>query len=357
MMKIQFSKFRNVALGIAITTTLGLFTVQSTMAADMSHNANNFYQSQKVTIQKVTFKNQYNMNVVGNLVIPKDFKKNTKAPAIIVGHPMGAVKEQSSMLYAQKLAEQGFVTLAIDLPFWGESEGQPRNAVSPDLYAESFSAAVDYLGTQGFIDPNRIGVLGICGSGSFVISAAKIDPRMKAIATVSMYDMGAASRNALNHSQTLAQRKQFIATAAEQRYVEFKGGKTEYTSGTVHELTADTHPIQREFYDFYRTPRGEFTPKGSSPELTTHPTLTSSVKFMNFYPFNDIETISPRPMLFITGDQAHSKEFSEDAYKRAGEPKELYYVKDAGHVDLYDRVDLIPFNKLISFFQSNLKAQ
>ncbi|WP_343597863.1 alpha/beta hydrolase [Acinetobacter sp.] len=354
-MQTRMKKFRNVALTAALATTVSLFSSTSTMAADMSNGANNFYQSSQVTIQKVTFKNQYNMNIVGNLVIPKHLKKNTKSPAIVIGHPMGAVKEQSSMLYAQKLAEQGFVTLAIDQSFWGESDGQPRNVVAPDIYAEAFSAAVDYLGTRDFIDRNRIGALGICGSGSFVISAAKIDPRMKAIATVSMYDMGSAARNALNHSQTLAQRKQIIANAAQQRYVEFTGGKTEYTSGTVHELTADTHPIQREFYDFYRTPRGEFTPKGSSPELTTHPTLTSNIKFMNFYPFNDIETISPRPMLFITGDQAHSKEFSEDAYKRAGEPKELYYVKGAGHVDLYDRVDLIPFDKLADFFTKNLK--
>ncbi len=269
---------------------------------------------------------------------------------------MGAVKEQSANLYATKMAEQGFVTLSLDLSFWGESEGQPRNAVAPDIYAEDFSAAVDFLGTRPFVDRERIGAIGICGSGSFVISAAKIDPRMKAIATVSMYDMGAANRNALKQSLTLEQRKQIIAEAAEQRYVEFTGGETKYTSGTVHELNADTHPIQREFYDFYRTPRGEFTPKGSSPELTTHPTLTSNVKFMNFYPFNDIETISPRPMLFITGDKAHSREFSEDAYRLAAEPKELLVVPGAGHVDLYDRVNLIPFDKLTSFFRQHLGA-
>ena len=291
----------------------------------MSNGANNFYTSDKVNLQKVTFKNQYKMNVAGNLFTPKTLNRNGKAPAIVVGHPMGAVKEQSANLYATMMAERGFVAMSIDLPFWGESEGQPRNLVSPDMYAEAFSAAVDYLGTQGFVDRNRIGAIGICGSGSFVISAAKIDPRMKAIATVSMYDMGAANRDALRHSQTVEQRKAIIAEAAEQRYAEFTGGEAKYTSGTVHELTADTHPIQREFYDFYRTPRGEFTPKGGSPKTTTHPTLTSNVKFMNFYPFNDIETISPRPMLFITGDQAHSREFSEDAYKRAAEPKELVY--------------------------------
>jgi uncharacterized protein len=268
---------------------------------------------------------------------------------------MGAVKEQSANLYATKMAERGFVTLSLDLSFWGESEGQPRNAVSPDIYAEDFSAAVDFLGTRPFVDRHRIGVLGICASGSFVISAAKIDPRMKAIATVSMYDMGGANRNALNHSLTLEQRKKIIEQAAEQRYVEFAGGETKYTSGTVHELTENSTPIEREFYDFYRTPRGEYTPQGSSPKLTTHPTLSSNVKFMNFYPFADIETISPRPMLFIAGENAHSREFSEEAYKLAGEPKELFIVPGAGHVDLYDRVQLIPFDKLTSFFAQYLK--
>lgn len=321
----------------------------------MSNNANNFYKSDRVITQNVTFKNQYQMNVAGHLYLPKGMDQSASNPAIIVGHPMGAVKEQSADLYAQKLAEQGFVTLSIDLSFWGESEGQPRNAVSPDIYAEDFSAAVDYLGTRALVDRQRIGVLGICGSGSFVISAAKIDPRMKAVATVSMYDMGAASRNALHHSQTVEQRKQIIAAASEQRYAEFNGGAITYTGGTVHKLSADTHPIQREFFDFYRTGRGEYTPEGGSAQTTTHPTTTSNVKFMNFYPFNDIETISPRPMLFITGDVAHSREFSEEAYRLAGQPKELVIIPDAGHVDLYDRVDLIPFEKLAAFFRVNLK--
>lgn len=142
--------------------------------------------------------------------------------------------------------------------------------------------------------------------------------------------------------------------AGEQRYAEFAGGETQYTGGTVHALTADTHPNQREFHDFYRTRRGEFTRAGGSPLRTTHPTLTSNVRFVNFYPFNDIETISPRPMLFITGDQAHSRESSEDAYRRAAEPKELHYVDGAGHVDLYGRVDLIPIGKLASFFRQHM---
>ena len=335
---------------------IGVFGIfSSAIGADMSNGANNFYQSERVTVQKVTFKNQYNMRVAGNLFVPKNLEMKEKHPAVVVGHPMGAVKEQSANLYATKMAEKGFVTLSLDLSFWGESEGLPRNAVSPDIYAEDFSAAVDFLGTRPFIDKERIGALGICGSGSFVISAAKIDPRMKAIATVSMYDMGAANRNGLKHGQTLEQRKETIAQAAQQRYVEFTGGETLYTSGTVHQLDENTHPIQREFYDFYRTPRGEYTPASSSKALTTHPTLTSNIKFMNFYPFNDIETISPRPMLFIAGADAHSREFSEEAYKLAGQPKELVIIPGAGHVDLYDRVDLIPFEKLASFFQSNWK--
>jgi hypothetical protein len=342
--------------GVAALGAMSILDLPFAKAQDMSNGANNFYTSDRVNLQKVTFKSQYQMNVAGNLFTPKNLAQNATNPAIVVGHPMGAVKEQSANLYATKMAERGFAAMSIDLPFWGESEGPPRNLVSPDIYAEAFSAAVDFLGTRPFVDRNRIGAIGICGSGSFVISAAKIDPRMRAIATVSMYDMGAANRNALNHSLTVEQRKQIIAAAAEQRYVESTGGETKYTSGTVHQLTADTDPIQREFYDFYRTSRGEYTPEGGSPLLTTHPTLTSNVKFMNFYPFNDIETISPRPMLFITGDEAHSREFSEDAYRLAAEPKELVWIPGAGHVDLYDRVDLIPWDKLQSFFNQHLAA-
>ena len=358
--------FRKRTIITAFTSTM-LFTTlpafvagtltnpSTTKAQDMSNGADNFYKSNKVTVQKITFKNKLNMNVVGNLFVPKNLDKNTKSAAIIVGHPMGATKEQSSNLYATKLAEQGFITLSFDLSFWGESEGQPRHTVVPDVYVDDFSAAVDFLGTQPLVDRNRIGVLGICGSGSFAVSAARIDPRLKAVATVSMYDMGAASRNGLKKSVTDDQRKKMLEGAAEQRWKEAAGGEPEYTYGTVLKLTEDTHPIQREFFDFYRTPRGEFTPASVSSDLTTRPRLSSSVSFMNFYPFERIESISPRPMLFITGDKAHSKEFSEDAYARAAEPKQLVIVPNAGHVDLYDRVNLIPFDKLTTFFNTSLK--
>ncbi|KAB7632235.1 MULTISPECIES: alpha/beta hydrolase [Stenotrophomonas] len=322
--------------------------------ADMSHGADNFYTSDQVTVQKVTFKNQYRMQVAGNLFVPKALDRSTRHAAIVVGHPMGAVKEQSANLYATRMAEQGFITLSLDLSFWGESEGEPRNAVSPDIYAEDFSAAVDFLRAQSFVDKDRIGAIGICGSGSFVISAAKIDPRIQAIATISMYDMGGANRNGLGHAVTVEQRKAAIAAAVAHRDAEFAGQPPRYTSGSVHRIDADSSPIEREFYDFYRTPRGEYTPAGSSPELTTHPTLTSNLKFLNFHPFADIETISPRPMLFVTGETAHSREFSEEAYRLAGQPKQLVVVPGAGHVDLYDRVDLIPFDTLTQFFRANL---
>jgi len=315
---------------------------------DTSNGADNFYTSDQVTIRKISFVNQYQMKVVGNLFVPNTLDRRMSNPALVVGHPMGAVKEQSANLYATKMAEQGFVTLSFDLSFWGESAGKPGNAVSPDIYGEDFSAAVDYLRTLSFVDKERIGAIGICGSGSFVLSAAKIDPRIKTIATVSMYDMGAANRDGLRKSVSLGQRKEIVAKAAVQRDVEFDGGKTAYTGGTPEVLTPESTAVDREFYDFYRTARGW------CPNTTTHPALATNPKFMTFYPFADMDLISPRPLLFIAGDQAHSREFSEEAYRLASGPKELFLVPGAGHVDLYDRVGLIPFGKLTSFFRTNL---
>jgi len=340
--------------GVVALGAVSILGTPSAMAQDMSNGADNFYKSDRVTLQKVTFRNLYSMNVAGNLFVPDNLDRNARHPAIVVGHPMGAVKEQSANLYAQKMAEQGFVTLTFDLSFWGESEGQPRQAVLPDVYVDDYSAAVDFLSTQPLVDRERIGVLGICAGGGFAVGAAKLDPRMKAIATVSMYNMGAVNRNGLRHSQSVEQREQLLADAASQRLVEFQGGQTPWAGGTPNQLTASSGAIDREFYDFYRTPRGEFTPASETVESSTHRKLSSETRFMSFYPFEDIETISPRPMLFISGDQAHSREFSEDAYRRAAQPKELYWVMGAGHVDLYDRTKLIPFGKLTTFFRTHL---
>ncbi|KAK6703728.1 hypothetical protein SNK04_013663 [Fusarium graminearum] len=185
------------------TAVLGIMTLVNSIAAtaqNLSFGADNFYCSESVQTQPITFPTQYRTNVAGNLFYPRNLSRSVETPAIVVGHPMGAVKEQSANLYATKLAEQGFITISIDLPHWGGSDREPRNAVSAEYYAEAFSAAVDYLGLQEFVDPERIGGVGICGSGSFIISAAKIDSRLKAIATASMYDMGAVTRNGLRRS-------------------------------------------------------------------------------------------------------------------------------------------------------------
>ncbi|KAH7376862.1 Alpha/Beta hydrolase protein [Plectosphaerella cucumerina] len=337
-------------------TSLSLWALATAASAqNMSFGADNFYTSDIVTSETVTFQTLFRTSVTGNLYYRNNISA-AAAPAIVVSHPMGAVKEQSANLYATKLAEQGFVTLSIDMPHWGGSEGEPRNGVSPDYYAEAFSAAVDFLGTLDNVDRNRIGGLGVCGSGSFVLSAAKIDPRLRAIATVSMYDMGAANRDGLRNARSLEQRRELLADVATQRWAEVDGAPTAYAIGTPNELTPNLDAVSLEFYDFYRTSRGEVTPPGTTSNLTTHPMLVSNVKFMNFYPLSDLDVISPRPVLFISGDQAHSLEFSEDAYEAAAEPKELFWVPNAGHVDLYDRVELIPFAKITDFFREGLSG-
>ena len=321
----------------------------SEQVLDNIPGADNFYKSDRVIVKKVFFPNQYKMVICGNLFCAKDLNESEKYRAIVVGHPMGAVKEQSANLYATKMAERGFVALSFDLSFWGESEGEPRNAVLPDVYSEDFSAAVDFLSTQKYVDKDRIGVIGICGSGGFVINATKIDLRIKALATASMVDMGTATRFVYS-----ASREKLLDEVAHQRVVEFIGGKVELTGGTVNKLSDDTPPTQREFYNFYRTPRGEVIPEGATLQTTTHPTFTSNAKFLNFYPMIDIDSISPRPLLFIIGENAMSRSFSEDAYNAAKEPKELMVIPGANHIDLYDRVDLIPFDKLESFFKEYL---
>ncbi|WP_205563171.1 alpha/beta hydrolase [Cohaesibacter haloalkalitolerans] len=338
------------ASAVALTTGMAL-THTKAKAQDMTKGADNFYKSDAVTLQKVTFQNQYKQTVAANLIRPKDANPEGPAPAIIVGHPMGAVKEQAATLYATKMAEYGYVTLALDLPYWGESEGEPRNLVAPDAYAEAFSAAADYLSSLDFVDPERIGAIGVCASGGFAIAAAKIDPRIKAIATASMIDMGGATRMMVQDpEQWLAMTR----ASVEQRMIEFAGGQTDYTGGTVLEVTEETPQFQRDFYEFYRTSRGKVVPKGATDVTITRPTLSSNNRFLNFYPLNDIEKISPRPILFLAGENAISLELIKAAHALAAEPKELLVVAEANHVDLYDRTDLIPFDKLNAFFESNL---
>lgn len=307
-----------------------------------------FPKSDLVDVEKVNFDNRLGIKLVGDLYVPKNIDRSLQHPAIIVGHPYGGVKEQSSGLYAQQMAERGFVTLAYDASYGGESGGSPRNLASPEAFAEDFSAAVDYLGLHPLVDRDRIGVIGVCGSGSFSLSAAAVDPRIRALATVSMYDMGRAMRQGLNDTVAEEQRKQTLEQVSQQRWSELDGGKRRMVPGTPYELTTESTAVDREFYDYYRTPRGQH------PRSTTEFTFTSNAAMNAYYPFAQIKAISPRPLLFIAGQNAHSRYFSEDTYNLAAEPKELVIVPNAGHVDLYDRVEMIPFDKLTEFFNQNL---
>jgi fermentation-respiration switch protein FrsA (DUF1100 family) len=310
-----------------------------------------FPPSDKATVEKVSFKNRLDIALVGDMYLPRNMDRSKKYPAIVVGHPFGGVKEQTAGLYAQKMAERGLITLAFDVSFGGESGGTPRPIASPEIFVEDFSAAVDFIGTRPFVDRKRIGVIGICGSGGFAISAAQIDPRMKAIATVSMYDMGRERRQGFQDTTTQEERARKLEEIAGQRWVEFSGGKREMVIGAPESIDENSPAVAKEFYDYYRTPRGRH------PRSTTMFTLTSSAPLMNFFPFVQIETISPRPLLFIVGENAHSRYFSEDAFNLAAEPKELYIVPGAGHVDLYDKPEYIPFDKLTSFFNEHLTRQ
>ena len=311
-----------------------------------------FTLSNKVTVEQVTFKNRYGITVAADLYLSKDIDKAQKYPALIVGTPYGGVKEQGAGIYAQNMAERGFVAIAFDESHNGESSGAPRHVSSPDIFAEDFSAAVDYIGTLPFVDRNKIGVIGICGSGGFAVTAAQVDTRIKAVATVSMYDMSRVMRYGWADSMTDEQRTQLFDQLGEQRWKDFQSDEPELTptfpSEPVDSIPEGMDPISSEFFCYYAMKRG-FHPNSIGAF-----TKTSSMDFMNFPLMNYIQTISPRPILFIIGEHAHSRYFSEDAYKMAAEPKELFEIAGAGHVDLYDRTDLIPFDKLESFFTENL---
>lgn len=321
----------------------------SVFAADTLVWDKTFPQSNKVTHKKVSFYNRLGINLVADLYVPKNLEPSRKYPAIVVGHPFGAVKEQSSGLYAQTMAEHGFIAIAHDASYNGESGGQPHFISSPEAVVEDFSAAVDFLGMQPIVDRNRIGVIGICGSGGFALSAAKTDPRLKAVATVSMYNMGRDRRQGFGDAMSDADRRKTLEDIAAQRWIEAEGGEKKYVIGTPEAITKDSPDVAKEFYDYYRTPRGHHS------RSTTAMSVTSNFALMQFYPFEHLDWISPRPILFIAGENANSLYFSKEAFAKASEPKELYIVPKATHVDLYDRVNLIPWDKLASFFNKNLK--
>lgn len=304
-----------------------------------------------VKIEKVSFPNRFLINVVGNLYFPPNYDANKKYAAIVVGHPFGGVKEQTSGLHAKKMAELGYVTLAFDASHYGESGGYPRYIESPETRVEDFSAAVDFLSNHQNVDENRIGVIGICGGGGYSVSAAQIDHRIKALATISMYDMGRARRQGLGDGITYEQRMKTLDEIGVQRTREFRGEPRKDIAAIPTVLGENDTENTREFFDYYRTPRGQH------PNSTTSYSYTSLAPMMNFFPFVQIETISPRPLLFIIGERAVSAYFSEDAYNKAAEPKELFVVPGASHVDLYDRPEYMAVSlpKLDSFFKQYLK--
>jgi fermentation-respiration switch protein FrsA (DUF1100 family) len=314
-----------------------------------------FKLSENVTVEKVSFKNRYGIRVAGHLYLSKDIDTSRKHPALIVGTPYGGVKEQGAGIYAQNMAQRGFVALAFDESYNGESGGEPRHVSSPDIFVEDFSAAVDYIGTRDFVDRDKIGVIGICGSGAFSITAAQVDPRIKAVATASMYDMSRMIRKGWEDTMTDEQRAQTLVQLGEQRWKDFENGSPLLPAGFPSEpadsIPEGLDPITSEFFEFYAMERGHHPNAGAAF------TMTSSMSFMNFPLMNYIDTISPRPILFIIGENAHSRYFSEDAYEKAAEPKELHIVPGARHIDLYDGGDnnYIPFDKLESFFKENLK--
>ncbi len=313
-----------------------------------------FSMSEKVEHKKVTFKNRYGITLAGDLYLPKD-RADERLAALAVGGPFGAVKEQSSGLYAQTIAERGYVALAFDPSYTGESGGEPRNVSSPDLNTEDFSAAVDFLGLQPSVDRSRIGLIGICGFGGMGLNAAAVDKRIKAVVTTSMYDMSRVMARGYYDKLTREQRTAMLEKMSDQRWIDAeKGSSTPGPRILPETLEGVTDPVIRMYFDYYRKPRGFHR---RSPNSNGAWTATAAMSFMNLPLLTYIEEISPRPVLLIAGENAHSRYFSEDAYKAAAEPKELMIIKSADHVDLYDRLDKIPFDKISEFFGKNLKRE
>lgn len=327
---------------------------QTLNSVDMNTQYENytFELSDRVTRRKVTFRNRYGITLTGDLYMPKE-RADTPFPAIAVSGPFGAVKEQSSGLYANRMAERGFVTLAFDPSYTGESGGEPRHVASPDINTEDFSAAVDFLGTQEEVDRNRIGIIGICGFGGFALNAAAIDKRIKAVATASMYDMSRVNAKGYFDAMTAEERAHILEQLARQRWEDVENGAPALgPKGLPDEIEGGEPQFVKDYFDYYKTSRG-FHPRSLNSNGAW--TATHALPFMNMPILTYIHEISPRPVLLIAGENAHSRYFSEDAYKGAAEPKELVIVPGGVHVDLYDRVDMIPFDKIESFFNENLK--
>ena len=310
-----------------------------------------FPKSDKVDHCKVTFHNRYGITLAADMYIPKNAEG--KLPAIAVSGPFGAVKEQSSGLYAQAMAERGFLTIAFDPSFTGESGGSPRYVASPDINTEDFSAAVDFLSVQDNVDPERIGIIGICGWGGMAINAAAMDTRIKATVASTMYDMTRVNANGYFDSEdTSDARFEKKKAMNAQRTADYKNGAYALAGGVVDPLPEDAPQFVKDYYAYYKTERG-YHPRSLNSNSGWN--VTSSLSFMNM-PILQYSHEIRSAVLLVHGEKAHSRYFSEGAYEKlTGDNKELLIIPGASHVDLYDRTDVIPFEKLRSFFEEHLK--
>ncbi|EPR19616.1 membrane protein [Agrobacterium sp. TS43] len=308
-----------------------------------------FPKSNNVDHQKVSFRNRYGITLAGDLYLPKN-RGAAPLAALVISGPFGAVKEQSSGLYAQTMAERGFAALAFDPSYTGESGGVPRNVASPDINTEDFSAAVDYIGLQSYVDRERIGVIGICGWGGMALNAVAVDKRVKAVVATTMYDMTRMMSKGYNDSVTLEQRTQALEQMSRQRWQDAEKGSPAYQP-PYNDLKGGEAQFLIDYHDYYRTPRGYHARAVNSGNAWTQ---TTPLSFMNMPILTYIAEISPRPVMFIHGEKAHSRYFSETAFAAAAEPKELVIIPDANHTDLYDRADKIPFDRIAAFFNQHL---
>jgi fermentation-respiration switch protein FrsA (DUF1100 family) len=309
-----------------------------------------FELSDSVTRQKVTFKNRFGIELTGDLYIPKN--QSGKSAAIAISGPFGAVKEQASGLYANQMAEHGFITLAFDPSYTGESGGEPRYVASPDINTEDFSAAVDFLSTQDNIDPECIAVIGICGWGGMAINAAAIDTRIKATVASTMYNMSRVNANGYSDAMDTDARYKLREKLNAQRTEDFKNGTYALAGGVVDPLPEDAPGFVKDYHAYYKTPRGYHERSLNSNGGWN---ITSSLSFINTPQLAYVGEIR-NPVLIIHGEKAHSRYFGEDAYEKlTGDNKELMIIPGANHTDLYDQLDIIPFAKLASFFNKYLK--
>ena len=310
-----------------------------------------FPKSDKVDHKKVTFHNRYGITLAADMYTPKSVVG--KLPAIAVSGPFGAVKEQSSGLYAQKMAEYGFLTVAFDPSFTGESGGSPRYVASPDINTEDFCAAVDFLSVQENVDTDRIGIIGICGWGGMAINAAAIDTRIKATATMTMYDMTRVTANGYFDNENTPEAR-FVKKLAmnSQRTEDYKNGSYALAGGVIDPLPDNAPQFVKDYYAYYKTERG-YHPRSLNSNNGWN--VTSPLSFMNM-PILQYAAEIRSAVLLVHGEKAHSRYFSEGAYeKMTGDNKELLIIPGASHVDLYDNLDVIPFEKLNSFFNMHLK--